>query len=716
MALTVATNSGALMAQAAASSVNKSMENSMERLATGKRINSASDDAAGVAIASRLTAEIKGTNMAIRNAMDGQAMIDTAEGAHVEIENILQRMRELSVQSANDTNNAGDRANLQSEIDQLMTEIDRISSTTSWAGQSLLNGSSGSTSATSHTDQASFSFQVGSGTSSSDVVNTAIGATSSQALGLKGGGSSASSGPRTEGAAILSVNDSGVISVEGKLENNDVFTFDLNGAEISVTFSTADQFTDDLAGISAQIKEAIDTKVIAATDGFVGMTAVDNKDGSVTVTQRATVEIENHSFTTSGSTASTTTFANNTLTLGGVYEVADVVSVDVNGVTLTATATTGNAYSDSNTGLATQLADAIRTSAKLAEMGVVVTDNANGSLTFSQSTAPRLHASTHSPVDTDVTLTSADNKLTFGGNFVADKTFSATFFGKEVAITSSSSDGYADTLDGLAEQFTAKFNEVGVTGVSAAMATGGIVNFTTKAVVGDHNAAVGSGTIAAVDATTNSHKILLGGTQATGDKYEFSVNGEDFVVTLAADGNADTLIGLANQMVSAINDRFKSSGDVQATTAGTGSHVTITQNLALKTQDTNTTNYTSLTDVSVMDSKYAGPATATASSALVDVTSSTGATTAITKIDDALTTLNSQRANLGALSNRLDSTVSNLTNISSNLSAGRGRIEDADFAAETTNLAKTQILQQASTAMLAQANASKQGVLSLLQG
>jgi flagellin len=376
MALTVATNSGALMAQAAASSVNKSMENSMERLATGKRINSASDDAAGVAIASRLTAEIKGTNMAIRNAMDGQAMIDTAEGAHVEIENILQRMRELSVQSANDTNNAGDRANLQSEIDQLMTEIDRISSTTSWAGQSLLNGSSGSTSATSHTDQASFSFQVGSGTSSSDVVNTAIGATSSQALGLKGGGSSASSGPRTEGAAILSVNDSGVISVEGKLENNDVFTFDLNGAEISVTFSTADQFTDDLAGISAQIKEAIDTKVIAATDGFVGMTAVDNKDGSVTVTQRATVEIENHSFTTSGSTASTTTFANNTLTLGGVYEVADVVSVDVNGVTLTATATTGNAYSDSNTGLATQLADAIRTSAKLAEMGVVVTDNA----------------------------------------------------------------------------------------------------------------------------------------------------------------------------------------------------------------------------------------------------------------------------------------------------------------------------------------------------
>ena len=93
MALTVATNTGALMAQAAASSVNKEMEISMERLSTGKRINGASDDAAGVAIASRLTSEIRGTNQAIRNAMDAQAMVDTAEGALDEVVNIMQRMR-----------------------------------------------------------------------------------------------------------------------------------------------------------------------------------------------------------------------------------------------------------------------------------------------------------------------------------------------------------------------------------------------------------------------------------------------------------------------------------------------------------------------------------------------------------------------------------------------------------------------------------------------
>ena len=126
MALTVATNTGALMAQAAASSVNKEMEISMERLSTGKRINSAANDAAGIAISSRLTSEIKGTNQAIRNAMDAQAMIDTAEGAHEEIENILQRMRELAVQSANDTNSGVDRTNLNTELNQLSAEIDRI--------------------------------------------------------------------------------------------------------------------------------------------------------------------------------------------------------------------------------------------------------------------------------------------------------------------------------------------------------------------------------------------------------------------------------------------------------------------------------------------------------------------------------------------------------------------------------------------------------------
>ena len=107
----------------------------MERLSTGKRINQAGDDAAGVAIASRLTTEILSVNQSIRNAMDGQSLIDTAEGAHSEIETILQRMREVSVQAANDTNSTLDRTYLQDEIDQLSDEINGIAFSTKWAGK-----------------------------------------------------------------------------------------------------------------------------------------------------------------------------------------------------------------------------------------------------------------------------------------------------------------------------------------------------------------------------------------------------------------------------------------------------------------------------------------------------------------------------------------------------------------------------------------------------
>lgn len=177
MALTVATNTGALMAQAAASSVNKSMETSMARLSTGQRVNSAADDAAGVAIASRLSSEIRGTEQAIRNAMDGQAMIDTAEGAHKEVVNLLQRMRELAVQSANDTNSTADRTALDTEYQALEAEIGRIGLTTSWAGVQLLDESAGAS-----TDGV-LKIHVGSRATANDSITVTIKKIAADALG-----------------------------------------------------------------------------------------------------------------------------------------------------------------------------------------------------------------------------------------------------------------------------------------------------------------------------------------------------------------------------------------------------------------------------------------------------------------------------------------------------------------------------------------------------
>jgi flagellin len=138
--VTINTNYAASFAANAAKQTSVDLDRAMEKLSTGKRINYARDDAAGQAIASRLTAEIQGLATASRNASDGQAMIDTAEGALQETHSILMRLRELAVQSSNGTLTTADRGSLQAEAAQLEEEISRISDTTSWGGLNLLNG------------------------------------------------------------------------------------------------------------------------------------------------------------------------------------------------------------------------------------------------------------------------------------------------------------------------------------------------------------------------------------------------------------------------------------------------------------------------------------------------------------------------------------------------------------------------------------------------
>ena len=202
MALSVATNIGALAASKAASSVNASMETSMARLSSGKRINSAADDSAGLAIASRLTSEARGLDMAARNAADAQAMINTIESAHNEIHNILQRMRELAVQGANDTNGTDDRANIRRELTELHEEIDAIKNQTKWAGQTLISAAGGST----------FKFQIGDEKDEQLTVATNQIASSSLSVGSTQVGSLTSSA--TFSAFVTTVNNA-ISSVAG---------------------------------------------------------------------------------------------------------------------------------------------------------------------------------------------------------------------------------------------------------------------------------------------------------------------------------------------------------------------------------------------------------------------------------------------------------------------------------------------------------------------
>lgn len=192
MASSINTNNAALNAQRNLSASQNSLATSMQRLSSGLRINSAKDDAAGLAIAERMNSQIKGMNVAVRNANDGISYAQTAEGSLSKIGDNLQRMRELAVQSRNATNSTGDRANLQKEFAQLQAEIDRTIGGSKFNGTSVFSGA-----------DATLSFQVGAGTDATDRINVAA---------PQLGGSTAV----TASAALAAVNDGTVTSGDVK--------------------------------------------------------------------------------------------------------------------------------------------------------------------------------------------------------------------------------------------------------------------------------------------------------------------------------------------------------------------------------------------------------------------------------------------------------------------------------------------------------------------
>ena len=251
MAAVINTNVQSLNAQRNLSSSQSSLATSLTRLSSGLRINSAKDDAAGLAISDRMSAQIKGLNQATRNSNDGISLAQTAEGALSESGNILQRVRELAVQSANASNSAGDRQALQAEVSQLVSELDRISQTTEFNGAKLLDGSFG-------TQQ----FQVGANANQTIVAATANMRTS--VYGNNQNASSAGAGPAAQSAAAITT----------AAPSNGVTTgaVTINGAIGSSSMSVA--ANDSAKTIAANIN---------AIKGSTGVTATARTDVKLTV-------------------------------------------------------------------------------------------------------------------------------------------------------------------------------------------------------------------------------------------------------------------------------------------------------------------------------------------------------------------------------------------------------------------------------------------------
>ena len=641
-------------------------EESIERLSSGLRINSASDDAAGSAIASKMESQVRSLGVAIRNGHDAISMTQTAEGALGEMENILQRVRELAVQAGNSTLSQSDRTAIQSEVTALTAEMNDIASTTNFNGVKLLDGSN-----------KSVNFQLG--TQGTDQLNVTLENSKTSQLGLSGGnGTSKLTSSRIEKIDISSM-------AEDALK--------INGQNFVVTKAVGSHSGDEGATL---IAKAINTNTI-------GHGAVANAFNTVT------------SSAIGGDFNMTATFTLNAVTVAIQDTMADVVTfVNENVLGLNATLNVDDTMTLSNDDGGTIK---IGTSTVI-EIGFLVDDyegfieleNIDGSdVTIELGNTPNGY--TNAATATGALLQGMGFNQTSGlgntrGVSVTTDKISTT---DQIKINGVSlGDTLSDTAGAKADAINLISSESGVT-ASASTTVFLDLDFDISAtdtsfeINGEPIIVAALDSVSDVAAAINSQSV---GVQATAT--------EKGLLQLTDTGGANISIDM---VASATYVAFAYDSQFDAVTVGAAMEIfgTITLDSAdggvIKLEDGSLTN-TGLAKLGLEGQSETG----VAGSAGVNVSTVGSATASLTSIDSAMDKLSSFRASFGAVENRIDAKINNLSTLQVNTQAAQSRIEDADFAAETTNMTKAQILSQAATSMLAQANSSKQNLLSLLQG
>jgi flagellin len=648
------TNIAALRAQNGSRMANSALSTAMERLSSGKRINSAKDDAAGLAIATRMSAQVKGLNVAIRNANDGISLAQTADSALGGVSNMLQRMRELAVQSANGTNSSSDRAALQAELSQLVSEVDGVAKSTTFNGVNLLDGSS-----------KNIKLQIG--TQASDTVSFGIAAAGAKDLGLQG------------------------YKVDGQLTTGRVGT------------------VSSLAVGDVQIngKDAFASAAAADTAAALA-TAINSNTSNTNVTATAFNSLR-------GGQPNTSTFAAGALTInsasvgaaGSVDELVKNINRDVAGVTAVLN-DDGTISLSNDTGNNIVVAGSAPTSAGFTAgtyAGYVSLNSANGgAISIKAKDAANGYVSGAG--------TLADVKA-MGLNETSDD---ASFSGAQVSTAAL--DGTDDlkvngflvgaSATGSAASKAAAINAIsGDTGVQATAKTQVKIGLDFTGLPGATDVQINGATID-LSSVTNLNDVVTavntaspGGVRATSDS-----NGN---LILTSENGADITLADASGTF------FASETTIEGQAGTTASGVTTFGGRVTLSSDTNSQIRVEGSSASIAKAGLATQGgTADFLGGAMSIATADGARTAMAQIDKAINTVSTIRGNLGAVQNRLETRVNVLTSSSTNIADAQSRIEDADFSAETTNLAKAQILSQAATAMLAQANQSQQGVLKLL--
>jgi flagellin len=316
MAITVNTNVASLTAQRNLVSTGSLQAKSLARLSSGLRINSAKDDAAGLAISDRMNAQIRGLNQAARNANDGISMAQTAEGALQESTNILQRIRELAVQSANDTNTDSDRASLNAEVTQLKAELDRIAQTTAFNGKNVLDGS-----------MANATFQVGADAGASQTISFSIASARGSALGTAAAASTTGTAAVPATASTATINTDLVVTANNAGAAGDGITVALvSDATVDQTENTVYTFADVVNGSGGNQTITLDGMTVTVADSTTA-TAADIAaafETGATVGNAVLSGAASGNWTATSTGAGETTFTSTTAN-SNVADLADVV-------------------------------------------------------------------------------------------------------------------------------------------------------------------------------------------------------------------------------------------------------------------------------------------------------------------------------------------------------------------------------------------------------
>ena len=707
MAQTINTNVSSLNAQRNLNTSQSALATSLQRLSSGLRINSAKDDAAGLAISDRMSAQIRGLNQAVRNANDGISLSQTGEGALNEVSNNLQRIRELAIQASNSTATAADRVALDAEVQQRLAEIDRISSQASFNGRKILDGSMGTS-----------LFQVGANVGETISVNlttstrtASTGAIASTATAnLQTAAVAATSGSITT-APVTNLNFSVALAaaVDGKNVQTTTAAFDYSAAA-AVVGNNVQAVTDVVRNFSVtngqfDLSDGTNSATITLNASYASgaalATAINLQSGANFTASYASGELK-----IVGAVAGAVNITNtdaNFQTLMGLP--AGTLAGNAGGANSNATFTVDGNAVVLNTNIASRAA--LATAIQGALTGYTVTEDAGVGVTITKngSTAAVVIAGANASAVNQGILNSAGT----GGSAAVSATAAGfTADAQVVSLTAS----YA-TLSALATAVGTQMNTaVAGTYTVTANTTANTLTIA-RTTTGTGSAAVNitavSGAAAAAGFATASGSAgaaaVVGGiaassfTLATGDLTLLA--GTNSAVDLAGTyANLDALVSGINSKVSGVN-ASNASGvlsltSAQAITAGGTKATLAAASGGFGLSATTVANTGSLTTANVL--------TAAASN------------TAVQQMDSALEVVNSLRGTFGAIQNRFESVIANLQTTSENLVSAQSRIRDTDFAAETAALTRNQILQQAGIAMLAQANALPNQVLTLLRG